>query len=118
MTNNRHPQGWTILKFTTQDKVFFRIFATWRWENQKWMLSSGASTTERVIRENNQYIWPQASGSVYHLPMDGENCCTAYQGHVLENILVQTAAEGVIVEIVNLASLLGEPQLTNQQYLI
>lgn len=111
MTTHRTPQGWTILKITKPDGVSFKIFATWRWDGEKWMLSSGSVGASELTQEENEYVWPQSSGSIYHLPIGGEGCCTSYQGHVLDNIIAQGAAEGIQIEIVKLEALLSRERL-------
>ncbi len=106
MTNNRHPDGWTILKFTTNEGVFYKIFATWRWGNEEWILSSGAESVHNMTEEDSKYIWPQASGSIYHLPKDGERGFTFYQGQAMEGIIAKSIALGATVEIVKLQDVL------------
>lgn len=102
MPISHHPDGWTILKFIDGETVAYKIFATWRWENDKWRLSSGAEDLSGVSRNGDEFIWPQASGSTYHLPVGGEHCYTAYQGMVLENIKTRSIEEKIEFEIVSL----------------
>lgn len=81
------PDGWTIVRLTSPDLQFYKIFGTWRWANDKWRLSSGAFDFSGIRFEGNHFIWPQQSGSVYRLPVDGEHCMSAYQSSVLEMML-------------------------------
>lgn len=103
MPTSHHPDGWTVLKFVESGKVVYKIFATWRWENDKWQLSSGAEDFAGLSKVGDEFIWPQASGSIYHLPVDGESCCTTYQGIVLENIQTSSAKENIQVEVISLS---------------
>lgn len=105
MPTHHHPDGWTILKFADGGNVVYKIFATWRWDNDKWRLSSGASDLSGLSRNGEEFIWSQTSGSTYHLPVGGENCCTFYQGTVLENIKARCDKEKIAYEIVSLSEL-------------
>ena len=107
MPTSHHPDGWTILKFIEGEKVVYKIFATWRWDNDIWRLSSGAEDICELSKIGDEFIWPQASGSTYHLPVDGEHCYTAYQGMVLENIKKRCVDEEIEFEIVRLSDLLN-----------
>lgn len=105
MAENRYPDGWTILKITTSEEMCYKIFSTWRWDNEEWILSSGTLNTEELTQEDTKYVWPQASGSIYHLPFNGEHCYTFYQGLVLEKIKTQSAALGATIEIISMDSI-------------
>ncbi len=105
MIYDQHPDGWTILKFTTDEEVFYKIFAAWRWGDEEWRLSSGAHNTDNLVEEETKFIWTQASGSIYHLPKGGENCYTFYQGLVLNGLLNKSNKLGASVEIVKLETI-------------
>ncbi len=105
MPRHHHPDGWTILKLVDRGSVVYKIFATWRWNNDKWRLSSGAADLSGLSRKGEEFIWPQISGSTYHLPIGGENCCTFYQSTVLENIKARCDNEKIAYEIVSLSEL-------------
>lgn len=96
------PDGWTIVKFNDGQKLIYKIFATWRGGNERWRLSSGAKNFDNLTINGNVFIWPQNSGSVYHLPEDGENDCTPYQEDVLESIRIKCANDNVEFEIISL----------------
>ncbi len=102
-TNNATymPDGWTILKITPHDNEIqphFRIFATWRWGNEEWRLSSGANTADDIRIEENNYAWPQASGSIYKMPFTGEGYRTMWQGQVM-NKIIKDAKDAQIADI-------------------
>lgn len=103
MATHHHPDGWTILKFVEGDGVVYKIFATWRWDNDKWRLSSGTTDLSGLSKNGGEFIWLQTSGSIYHLPVGGENCCTSYQSMVLENIKERFDNEKIEYEIVSLS---------------
>ncbi len=106
MTKVRRPNGWTILKFTANQEVLYKIFATWRWGNEEWMLSSGAYSAQDITEDDANYIWPQTSGSIYYLPKDGQRGFTFYQGQVLEGLITKANDAGASVEIVKLQDIL------------
>lgn len=86
MLTIHYPEGWTILKFEDGERIVYKIFATWRKENDKWRLSSGAPDLTALKKEGDKFVWEQASGSIYHLPAEGEHYHTMYQKQVLESI--------------------------------
>lgn len=64
MPTNYYPVGWTMLKFTYTEEVVYKIFATWRWSNEEWKLSSGAADLSSITKTGDILVWPQASGSI------------------------------------------------------
>ena len=101
------PDGWTILKFVPRDEShpYFKVFATWRYGNEEWRLSSGSSNTEDIREVNGHIIWPQSSGSIYKLRIkDSEGCYTFWQGEVLKRIL-EKAEKEINVSIITLNSI-------------
>ncbi len=96
------PDGWTILKFEDGEKIVYKIFATWRKENHQWRLSSGAPDLTTLKKEGDKFVWEQASGSIYHLPSEGEHCYTEYQGQVLESIKSSCIKQSVNLSIVEI----------------
>jgi hypothetical protein len=98
------PDGWTILKFDDGEKIVYKIFATWREENDKWKLSSGAPDLSALKKEGDKFVWKQASGSIYHLPVDGELSYTEYQGQVLESIKSSCIKQNVHLSILEITA--------------
>ncbi|MBU2969218.1 hypothetical protein KO527_07660 [Pseudoalteromonas sp. C2R02] len=95
------PQGWIILKFTTESDYYFKVFASWR-EDDRWRLSSGAKNPPELSGCGKYWVWPQESGSCYHLPVHGEGGCSFYSEHALNNILAQSGVGEHVIERVNL----------------
>lgn len=110
-TRTYTPDGWTILKFTPRDgnSSYFKIFATWRYGDEEWRLSSGSDSAQDIKKDNGYWIWPQSSGSTYKLPIgeDSEGGYSFWQGGVLRN-LIQKAETVIDVSIVTLDSLLKD----------
>lgn len=105
MSAVHRPDGWAILKFSDDGKVVYKVFATWRWDNDKWRLSSGAKDLSELSKLDGEYVWPQASGSTYHLPIEGEHCSTPYQSAVLDNIKAKCIKENIEFEIITIGQL-------------
>ena len=105
MSTKYDPDGWTIIKLVEAGKLQYKLFATWRWEDDKWRVSSGVENLKALSKSGDKYIWPQSSGSIYHLPVNGENGFTAYQGAVLENIKARYIQEGIEFDVVPLRDL-------------
>lgn len=103
------PHGWVILKFTIENDVFFKIFASWRGgylDGDSWRLSSGSNELPVLSDCGKYWIWPQESGSCYHLPVKGEDGYSHYTAQILGNLLIQSGVNGVSIERVKLSSIL------------
>lgn len=103
------PHGWVILKFTIENDVFFKIFASWRGgylDGDSWRLSSGAKEPPVLSDCGKYWIWPQESGSCYHLSIEGEDGYSHYTAQILGNLLIQSGVNGVSIERVKLSSIL------------
>ncbi len=81
------PERWLILKFP-QDKgsCIYKVFSSWTYDDV-WWLSSGANSLEDICLLGNVLIFPQASGSIYRLPIDAEGEGTLYAMTMLKRIL-------------------------------
>ncbi|MGY5796158.1 hypothetical protein [Rheinheimera faecalis] len=103
MLKEYFPDGWTIVKFKDGEKLIYKIFATWRSGNESWRLSSGAKNLDAIIKNGTLFTWPQASGSVYYLSEERQNCNTAYQENVLDTIKAKCVKENVEFDTINLS---------------
>lgn len=106
------PHGWVILKFTQEREVFFKIFASWRGgylDGDSWRLSSGSKELPSLSDCGGYWIWPQKSGSCYHLPMNGEGGMSFISEYVLKDILSSNklADIGTYIEIISLDYLIN-----------
>jgi hypothetical protein len=82
------PEGWTIIKIEQAGgPPLFKIFGTWRWEGEKWVLSSGSIKPEDIHVHKEYFEWKQNSGRTYQLTLRGENCMTMWQSMKLDLIL-------------------------------
>ena len=103
------PHGWVILKFTNEDDVFFKIFASWRGgylDGDSWRLSSGSNNPPVLSDCGKYWLWEQESGSCYYLPLQGEDVYSFYTAQILANIIIQSGENDVFIEKVKLSSIL------------
>jgi len=88
---------------------FFKVFASLRGgylDRDSWRLSSGAREYPVLSDCGKYWIWPQESGSCYHLSIKGEDGYSHYTAQILGNILIQSGVNDVFVERVKLSTLL------------
>jgi len=104
------PHGWVILKFTNEDDVFFKIFASWRGgylDGDSWRLSSGSSHPPTLSECGNYWVWEQKSGSCYHLSINGEGGMSFYTERILKEIISSPESYNWVIERVTLHELVG-----------
>ncbi|AOT07137.1 hypothetical protein [Pseudoalteromonas luteoviolacea] len=102
------PQGWVILKFSTPADTFYKIFSSWRGgylDGDSWRLSSGSLHLPTLSECGNYWVWPQESGSCYHLPVNGEGGYSHFTAQVLGNIILKSGEMDVSIEKVKLSSI-------------
>lgn len=102
------PEGWVILKFTSPDDTYFKIFGSWRGgylHGDSWRLSSGSNSPPTLSDCGKYWIWPQKSGSCYHLSVNEEDGYTFYTDSILSKIISHSGENDVCVERVKLSSL-------------
>jgi hypothetical protein len=101
-------EGWVVLRYTTPGtKLYYRIFASWR-DGDLWRLSSGSDELPQLSTCGKFWIWPQASGACYQLPIGEEGGYTFYTGRVLSNIMSVSGKGGTCIDRVKLASLFAK----------
>jgi len=104
------PHGWVILKFTSKEEVYFKIFASWRGgylDGDSWRLSSGSRIPPEISECGNYWVWLQESGSSYHLTVKGEDGYSLYTGQILSNIIRNSGENDILIERVKLSSILN-----------
>ena len=96
------PDYWTIVKITTpQDKLIYKVFATWRGSytmNEAWRMNSGITNVEA---EGDYIKFYGNSGSVYKLVnKESEYRTTAYTQSILNHMKQQLGKlNGTIEEL-------------------
>lgn len=104
------PHGWVILKITTSEEVYYKIFGSWRGgylNGEAWRFSSGSDKPPTISECGNYWVWPQESGSCYHLPVNEEDGYTFYTGQILSNIIIDSEESDALIERVELSSILS-----------
>ncbi|WP_462174642.1 hypothetical protein [Pseudoalteromonas gelatinilytica] len=104
------PQGWVILKFSSPADTFYKIFSSWRGgylDGDSWRLSSGSGHLPTLSECGKYWVWPQESGSCYHLPVNGEDGYSHFTAQVLGNIILKSGKNDVFIERVRLSSILN-----------
>ena len=98
MIQKHTPEGWVVLTYQSIDeKPCYVVFCSWR-QGDAWRLSSGSTVLPHLSPCGKYWIWPQISGSMYELPIDGENGYTYYTGTVLENLLKEPYSDGTMLK--------------------
>ncbi|MFT5756903.1 MAG: hypothetical protein ACI9LM_001628 [Alteromonadaceae bacterium] len=69
-------------------------------------MSSGSTEFPTLSECGLFWIWPQYSGSTYELPINEEDGYTFYTGGVLENIIAKPSESDILIERVQLDSLI------------
>jgi len=104
------PQGWVILKFPAPTDTFYKIFSSWRGgylDGDSWRLSSGSRHPPTLSECGKYWVWPQESGSCYHLHIDEEGGMSFYTAQILGNIIIHSGENDVSIERVKLSSILN-----------
>jgi hypothetical protein len=93
------PDKWVVVKITLLDKnPVYKVFACWSGgftTGDSWRLNSGVT---RVTLVNKRYEFQGSTGSAYlcHIGCYGS---TVHGHSVLQNMITNAAAAGVVVEI-------------------
>ena len=115
-----NTEGWYVLRLPGEyqtGSVTYRIFASWRIDD-RWRLSSGAASFESLMFDGTKFVWPQNSGNIYYLPIDGESGATFYTANVLERYLRElgVSLEHVRVDVPELLLRATKKLASNEQY--
>lgn len=82
-----NPDGWTIVKVTTPDKVIYKVFAAWAGgylHGDNWKLNSGIVG---VLVDDKNVKVTGYSGSIYNLRKECEGRITTYNMCALSGII-------------------------------
>lgn len=90
------PDGWAVIKLTdNNNKVFYKIFGSWSGgyaRGDSWRMNSGIS---KVVDKGSYWEVHGFSGSVYHCMKHAEGKISAYNSHVLYEVLAAPLREMV-----------------------
>ncbi|WP_337972443.1 hypothetical protein [Vibrio comitans] len=102
------PEGWCILKVEPPGQPhFYQVFGSWVGgfaDPDKWRLSSGADDLDSTFMEGDICVFPQSSGSIYHLALIAHKQHNFYAQGVLNHLIEQQtdSALGARVSIIDL----------------
>lgn len=103
-------EGWVILKYIVgSDGTYYKVFASWGGgyiSGDSWRLSSGSEEFPTLSPCGKHWLWPQLSGTIYKLPVNGESRLTSYNKEVLESILSLSGEMDTIITEINIGSVL------------
>ncbi|WP_299804989.1 hypothetical protein [uncultured Shewanella sp.] len=95
-------EGWVIVHITRAgEKDIYKVFASWI-DGDRWRVSSGTFDKSQLKDQGDEFIWPQASGSVYILPKEGEGLLTAYTCTVLDDAIKGARDQGTTMKRIKL----------------
>jgi hypothetical protein len=93
-----YPDRWMLLRFSKDQVVFYKVFATWAGSylgTDSWQLNSGVTG---VKEDSGKLYFEGASGSMYicNKPAYGT---TGYGFGVLNNLITKSLGQGTVVDI-------------------
>lgn len=92
-----YPDKWLVVKLTSTQGTHYRVFASWiggYTRGDSWKLNSGI---EKVVIEDNHYLFHGSSGSVYHC--DKFNYGITFYGNSILAGLIKQAKEEQDIDI-------------------
>ena len=93
------PDYWVILKFTVEDKIYYKVFASFvggYLDGDRWRMNSGIVS---VTESDDSYLFAGASGSVYSC-RKSKYRTTAYAQQILEGFMSQAYdVKEILIEI-------------------
>ena len=92
------PDKWVILKINYEDKIIYKVFASWYggyMSSDSWQLNSGIVAVE--LNEHGFYNFTGYSGSVYQCHEDLYGL-SAYSSAVLEDIMYRATTKIEILD--------------------
>ena len=93
-----HPDRWLMVRLTNDEKIHYRIFATWSGgylDGDSWKLNSGVVfITETVDR----YSFGGSSGSQYVCRKNSYGS-SGYGFGVLDNLIKRSLEQGTVIEV-------------------
>lgn len=102
-----NPDKYVLLRVTTPDETYYRVFGTWYGgytTGDSWRMNSGI---ERVEIDGDKVSFIGASGSVYNVHKEAEGL-SMYTHGVLMDLINQAKGMGITVEILSLEEYLEE----------
>jgi len=93
-----HPDRWLLLRFSKDQVIFYKVFATWAGGylgTDSWQLNSGVT---QVKEAETHFLFEGSSGSVYKCGKKSYGS-TGYGFGVLNNLITKSLDQGTVVDI-------------------
>lgn len=100
MEREYSPDKWVIVKFTKNDKDFYKVLGGWSGgylDADHWRLSSGL---ERITEDGDYYLMHNYSGSIYKCHKNAEGL-TSLSSRVYNGWVEESNRENLTLAIVN-----------------
>ena len=81
------PDKWVVVKITTPDSFFYKVFASWAGgylDGDAWQINSGIKS---VSEEDSDYVFHGFSGSRYVCDKNAYGFATSYANSVLNGMI-------------------------------
>jgi hypothetical protein len=104
------PDRWMLLRFSKDQVVFYKVFATWTGgylDGDSWQLNSGVTS---LTETKERFYFKGSSGSIYICNKKSYGS-TSYGFGVLNNLITKSLGQGTVVDI-----LPGETDFTALAY--
>jgi hypothetical protein len=92
------PDRWMLLRFSKDQVVFYKVFATWAGgylDGDSWQLNSGVTQLKET---ETHYLFEGVSGSTYICNKRSYGS-TGYGFGVLNNLITKSLGQGTVVDI-------------------
>jgi hypothetical protein len=92
-----HPDRWILLRFSKNQEVFYKVFATWAGGYlgaDSWQLNSGVTQLEET---ETHYLFGGTSGSIYHCRKNSYGS-TMYGFGVLGDLMTKALDQGTVID--------------------
>ena len=96
-----YPDHWEILKIQHDDKVIYKVFATWHGSylgEESWQLNSGIVS---AVLEDECYVFTGVSGSKYYCRLIGRGVNSMYGSSQIKYYIESAKKAGATIDIVD-----------------
>lgn len=90
-----HPESWQLLKITTEDEVFYKVFGGW---SDAWRINSGIAS---YVLEGNTLSFFGNSTSLYIVNKHSEGIRGYYSQNILNQMLDEAEEGGYDVQMIS-----------------
>ena len=94
MNISEKPDGWVILQITENNKIYYKVFGTWR-GGDRWKINSGIKS---VSEDDEFYYFHGYTGSCYRCAKNGYGASSFYCEVVLLNIIEKSENSAQVLD--------------------